>query len=1399
MRFKTLVFIIFVFLFVFSGDVSAYNDSTTHPALTREIAEFYNSYFNGSISPQEISLMMTGATNEDAPPRYVNHFYDPIYDEGWKGELLKIGQGKGIYASLKYIGEKEESGQYYAPASVISYTKKLMGFDQILPSYQWINNRNEQAKYDRYWGDQSWGRAVNAYATGDKESAFIALGHILHALEDATVPEHTRNDTHANEIGDGSPYENWAHEYTKTRNNNLDTAENLTQENKQPPIYQTVKDYFYNTAKYTNTNFFSKDTILIEKYSNPLWYSEKIISGNNTGKFFKYGLATNGSVLIKIEGSDHQWLFKDSTKQKARYSIEDDLILSSYFHHLSRQAVLNGAGLLNLFFAQAEELKAKVQRGEIALEKEKARPNKKIFSLYGETNQLIKNITNVIANLNNLDRSLFSASLEKRSGAELTRNELAPNAAETSKSGGLNASNQNYAASLIGQNNIGEITPGQEIYLEVQFQNTGNTTWNKNDVSLNLLGDFPVELERTNWLTDIRPTLLGQDLVATGETGVFRFNIKTNKDIEARKELIIAFMPVRQDKDGFKRIDGEAVGWRLAFAQLEPEPEEIPTEPKIAIDDLPSPQEKTSEEKASSGETKESDKITDNDEETNAKIAETNKDSQEEETSANPNPPTRDWAAGQISIYVPPPLPPPPPDTTPPDPPNIAIIDCSFFASSLSVNWNSTDDDFLNFDVDYKAGSTGIWTSWEGATTLISKTFSSPDNFTTYYFRARARDAAGNAGDYAQTSCEINSRPVVVSEVAWMGTGAASDDEWMELHNPTSQSVNLAGWTLRADGGTPGINLSGTIQAGGYFLLERTANTTISDVSADMIYTGALNNSGPINLRLKDAAAREIDFIDYWYAGDNALYTSDKTTRKTMERVNAQVAGDNAYNWRTNRGAIVNGQDADGNNILGTPRAQNSVHNIYYAVKGNDPSDSSYTNIIGNVTWAALSVPYFVPTYLTVASGATLTIDGAATIKFNLNTRLTINGTLIINGSSGKEVIFTSVKDGFDNHDSYNDGLASPPAKGDWQYIYFNPSSQNSVINYALIRYGGGTSPYGAMEAEETGVSVNNSTFTLNNHHGLGLKNSNSTISNSVFSNHFWTNPNGSQYGRGLYIEGGSPTIQNSSFTGNYYGLVAYSGAAPILSGNTFTSNIIPAYFYTSYPQTSGTTMTGNNYNGLRLGGTFSSNFTLSPDNVPYLFSDVVIANGATLALNPGVIVKVWTGQRVNIQGALMVNGASTNPVVFTSLYDDAVGGDTDNGLAGSAIKGQWEYLNFTGSAVSSLTYTTVRYGGGGGRAVNVGGSPVTFANVTIEKNAGSGIYLDNADNVSISNSVFFDHADTGDYAALYLYNSDATLTDTVFRGNRLGIMAVGDSAPILSGITFESNTTNTYPASLAP
>ena len=104
---------------------------------------------------------------------------------------------------------------------------------------------------------------------GDEKEAYQILGYVLHLTEDASVPEHTRNDTHAHELEKytndyGSPYEEYLKKYTRQNiKKELNIANKLKQENLYPLQKSTIDEYLISLAEYSNKYFFPKIRLMI--------------------------------------------------------------------------------------------------------------------------------------------------------------------------------------------------------------------------------------------------------------------------------------------------------------------------------------------------------------------------------------------------------------------------------------------------------------------------------------------------------------------------------------------------------------------------------------------------------------------------------------------------------------------------------------------------------------------------------------------------------------------------------------------------------------------------------------------------------------------------------------------------------------------------------------------------------------------------------------------------------------------------------------------------------------------------------------------------------------------------------------------------------------------------------
>lgn len=178
--------------------------------------------------------------------------------------------------------------------------------------------------------------------------------------------------------------------------------------------------------------------------------------------------------------------------------------------------------------------------------------------------------------------------------------------------------------------------------------------------------------------------------------------------------------------------------------------------------------------------------------------------------------------------------------------------------------------------------------------------------------------SVANTSRLIQKAHAQNAGHVVINEIAWVGSRDNSSDEWIELFNPTDQIIDLTGWKIIDDELSEYLISRGTVERGGYFLIED-HETAVNSISADLIIPISLANLGD-SLELQNAQGETFDRVNSnggaWFAGNN----TDKTT---MERISASISGDEPGNWKNNTnpsGAVASG----GSTILGTPRAVNS-------------------------------------------------------------------------------------------------------------------------------------------------------------------------------------------------------------------------------------------------------------------------------------------------------------------------------------------------------------------------------------------------------------------------------------------------------------------------------------------
>ena len=431
-------------------------------------------------------------------------------------------------------------------------------------------------------------------------------------------------------------------------------------------------------------------------------------------------------------------------------------------------------------------------------------------------------------------------------------------------------------------------------------------------------------------------------------------------------------------------------------------------------------------------------------------------------------------------------------------------------------------------------------------------------------------------------------------------------------------------------------------------------------------------------------------------------------------------------------------------------------------------ADTDVSGVISeNSTWTKAEAPYVVTGDLTVAEGVTLTVEPGVVVKFDLSRRMTINGGLNAAGTVEQPIYFTSLRDDSIGGDTNGDGSATSPSWGDWYNLYFTTTSSNSLLDHVVIRHGG-KDYYRGPPSYQTSLSIATSSITVSNSlieesqlHGIYVADASPTITSNTIRN------NGS---RGLWLVNSSAVVSDNEILDN-------GGRAIFLDGRSYGATV------------SGNTLSGNGTDEISIGGTVSESMTLGILNggSSYVVTDdLTVAEGVTLTVEPGVVIKFDLGRRMTINGGLNAAGAVDEPIYFTSIRDDSVGGDTNgDGAATSPSRGDWYNLYFTTTSSNSLLdHVVIRYGGKDyyrgppsyQTSLSIATSSIIVSNSLIEESQLHGIYVAEASPTITSNTI----RNNGS-RGLWLVNSSAEISDNKINANGTGIF-VSSSTVIITG-----------------
>lgn len=299
----------------------------THEYLTNESINLYNKTAgDNAISADLKQYLFDGSKAEDSDPRYVNHFDDPINDQG----LTDVFNGE---SSKRWVNDRAEQQniKYAIQPKLGLSSAAYKKIEQFYPT-----------------SDFTYNTALKYWINGDREMAMEALGHTLHLIQDLGVPEHTRNDSHTN----GSEYEIYANKYSLT---NPDKNFAFRLGDKKQIELGSLDAYFDSLARYTNKYFYSPGSIGISGGYNSPEPDYKTAEIKNDGYYYVNNTDDEGQKYYLAAYSS---LANIMTPYSRDVFVKEPLIKESYWNLLSVRTVRTSAGVIDLFFRDVEKAKA---------------------------------------------------------------------------------------------------------------------------------------------------------------------------------------------------------------------------------------------------------------------------------------------------------------------------------------------------------------------------------------------------------------------------------------------------------------------------------------------------------------------------------------------------------------------------------------------------------------------------------------------------------------------------------------------------------------------------------------------------------------------------------------------------------------------------------------------------------------------------------------------------------------------------------------------------------------------------------------------------------------------------------------------------------------------------------
>lgn len=284
-----------------------------------------------------------------------------------------------------------------------------------------------------------------------------------------------------------------------------------------------------------------------------------------------------------------------------------------------------------------------------------------------------------------------------------------------------------------------------------------------------------------------------------------------------------------------------------------------------------------------------------------------------------------------------------------------------------------------------------------------------------------------------------------------------------------------------------------------------------------------------------------------------------------------------------------------------------------------------------------------------VSIRSVLTIEPGVTVKLKDAQLNVVGGKILAVGTAQKRIVFTSLADDRNCGDTNGDANATRAAKGDWQVIYLNGTTE-TTFKYVDIFYAGQNSGGFYNAVKVSGPSSVSFTFD-NCRIAHTMSNNSASFDNSCafYGSSSMSDPTVSKFTNNVFYDNGKPLQLNAYYT--------------LDPSNKFHNPENPAET--------------NTHNGIYLhhssgGQGVTANWNNT--EVPYVLDEwLQVHSSSTVTIDADVVVK-FKRPSAGLQRYVPQNIVLSSSAILTSYKDDAHGGDTNgDGDGSSPTKGDWK------------------------------------------------------------------------------------------------------------------------------